>query len=256
MTGLTGKQVVITRTLHQTGELADLLIAHGAIPVLYPCIAIVPPTDTNLLDNALHQLADYDWLILTSSNTVMALAERLHSLKIVPDWRHISVAAVGDKTAALARDCLGVEVDFVPEKFTAEALATQIPIYSGTSILLPQSSIARTLVSDVLQAAGANITVVTAYETVIGQGGADVPALLQSKLIDALTFTSPSTVENFVLRIHPLPIPDLPVVCIGTVTAEAARKAGFGHVVTSDYHTIEAMIDSLRRYFSTTLIGL
>lgn len=253
MTGLTGKQIVITRALHQASELADLLIAHGAIPVLYPCIAIVPPTDTILLDSALRQLADYDWLVLTSGNTVMALAERLHTLKIVPDWGRISIAAVGEKTAALARDCLGVEVDFVPEQFTAEALATQIPVYSGISILLPQTSIARTLAADVLRAAGAIITVVTAYQTVIGQGGADVPSLLQSNQIDALTFTSPSTVEHFVRRIHPLPIPDLPVACIGTVTAEAAHKAGFGHIVIPDRHIIEDMIDSLHRHFSSTL---
>src|SRR5687768_9095430 len=126
---LAGKRVVITRAAHQSSELADLLQQRGAEPVLYPCIAIAPPEDTAALDRALEAVArgDFDWLVLTSANTVLRLAEHLEvSTFQRPSFAGLQVAAVGAATAEAAEKLLSVMVNVLPEAFRADALARAI----------------------------------------------------------------------------------------------------------------------------------
>jgi uroporphyrinogen-III synthase len=257
MSVLSGKRIVITRASHQAQELADLLSARGAIPVLYPCIAISPPPDTAELDAALWSLADYDWLVLTSSNTVVALAERLRELRIIPNWSPISVATVGSKTAHSAQQLLNVSADFIPQQFTADSLAQTTPVQAGQRVLLPQSTLAHDHLAGQLRQLGAQVTAVNAYQTIRGRGGEDVPALLRNGKIDALTFTSPSTVINFLQRIAPLKPFHLPAVCIGPITENATRKAGFQNALSAGVQSttdaaefsIEGIIQTLEHYF-------
>ncbi|HLV34637.1 MAG TPA: uroporphyrinogen-III synthase [Spirillospora sp.] len=247
---LNGKRIVVTRAAHQAGALADLLRAHGAEPLLYPCIAIAPPEDTAALDAALRRAADgaFDWLILTSSNTVEALRHRCETLGL--SLRGMRAAAVGPATARAAQESLGVDVQIVPDEHVAEALAESLHLTPGARVFLPQANLARADLRDSLAAAGADVTVSTAYRTMMGQGGVDLPARLRAGLVDAITFTSSSTVENCLTRVEDEGgdlnhLRAVPAACIGPKTAETARAAGFGRVLTPDEYTLAGLVDIL-----------
>jgi uroporphyrinogen-III synthase len=255
MSYLVGKHVVITRATHQASTLETLLRQHQAIPILYPCIAIVPPADTTQLDTQLIHLESFDWLILTSTNTVHALKERLNTLDLHPDWTQLKIAVVGGKTAHAFHNQFACDVNFIPNTFTAESLAQTLPINRHDRIFVPQSVLADNTLTEILYRRGAEVICMTAYETVVGHGGEDVPAMLQRGEIDALTFTSSSTVENFVRRIHPLPLPDVPALCIGSSTADTARRIEFKQIIVPDSdYTLQGMIDTLTHYYESSSI--
>lgn len=223
------KRVVVTRAAHQAGELADLLRERGFIPVLYPCITIRPPEDAEPLTAMLTNFRDYDWLMLTSANAVHALAEVARTADSPPDWGSVSIATVGEATAAAVRAELAADVAFVAPQSTAEALAESLPISAGARILLPQSEIASPDAQKRLRERGAVVTAITAYRTgCVSEGGEDVPGMLRvGGRIDALTFMSGSAARCFVARIAPESAYDLPAFCIGPSTLDAARVCGF-----------------------------
>ncbi|MEL7234544.1 MAG: uroporphyrinogen-III synthase [Chloroflexota bacterium] len=227
---LAGKRVVVTRAPHQAGGLAEILRQRGAEPLLFPCIDVAPPENTAPLDSALQTIEQFEWLVLTSTNTVIALKQRLQFLAIdAARLAHLHVGAVGRRTAKAAASRLHVTVDVVPDEQTAEGLAATLPDMRGKQILLPQSTIARDVLRDTLTASGADVTAVDAYQTVTGSGGMSTDAV---KRADAVTFTSPSAVRGFVERCGNLL--DLLVACIGPTTAAAAREAGFSNVAEPD----------------------
>jgi uroporphyrinogen-III synthase len=231
------KHVLVTRAPHQAGALVTMLRRKGVQPVCYPCIEIVPPADTSALESALRNW--FDWLLLTSSNTVHALAARSDELKVR------RVAAVGPKTAAQAETRLGLTVAHVPGEHTADALAASLPVMPGMRVLLPQSARADNTLAHALSARGAEVCIVTAYENVIGTGGDPLP-----DRIDALTFTSASTVENFVIRWEyegRAPIYNCPALCIGPSTAATAHDCGFQQVRVPETYTLEAMVERLMK---------
>jgi uroporphyrinogen-III synthase len=251
---LAGRRIVVTRAPHQAGEWAAALRAQGAEPLLYPCIAIVPPADSAALDAALQQAAAgaFDWLALTSSNTVEALRQRCAALGV--SLNGMRAAAVGPATADAARQQLGVTVAIVPDEHIAEALAAALAVQPGARVLLPQADIARDTLGAALRAAGAAVTVVTAYQTVIGQGGDDLPAALAAGTVDALTFTSSSTVENCVARVQAeggslARLRAVCAACIGPKTADTALAAGFTTILTPAVYTLDGLIESLIEHF-------
>lgn len=233
------KRVVVTRAPHQAEKLADLLRARGFEPLLFPCIDIAPPENAAPLDEVLRHIAKFDWLIVTSANTVIALERRMEILRVSHNaLRSLKVAAVGRKTAKSAEKRLGVKVDVLPDEQVAEGLADAMPDVRGQRIFLPQSEIARNVLTDLLTAAGAYVTYVVAYHTVTGKGGVSVDVVRSA---DAVTFTSPSTVHGFVARCGGLI--DLPALCIGPVTSKAAREVGFTHILEPDKdYSLEGML--------------
>ncbi len=255
-TGLVGKRVVVTRAPHQAAEMADLLRQAGATPLLYPCLAIVPPEELDLLDSALKRAAagDYDRLVLTSANTVLILAQRLAALSM--SLRDLPAATIGPTTAEMAETMLGTKVNSVAREHVAEALAEEVAPEPGERLLLPQSAIARPVLADLLRAAGAQVTTVAAYQTGLGQGGDPVPALLVNKAIDALTFTSSSTVSNFLIRLQNEggDRRDLTGVClsaIGPVTAGTMADLNLpADVMPADY-TLPGLVTALDRYLTS-----
>ncbi len=254
---LTGKRIVNTRAAHQAKALDALLHLHGAFPLSYPCIDIVPPEDAAALDTALFNLAagHYDWLTLTSANTVFAIAERLSLLDLPLTSTAFRTAAVGPMTAEAARDLLNLEVVDVPAQYDTENLATFLPIIEDSQILLPESDIARPILADKLAQRGARVTVVTAYQTICGCGGVDIPHLLAQKQVDAITFTSSSTVTYFLERLRKEEgqldeARGLCAACIGSKTAATARDCGFAVLSIATEHTLEGLIDALDTYFT------
>lgn len=228
---LEGKRIVVSRAAHQAASLMGLLQHKGAIPLLYPCIAIMPrklEVDSR----------DYDWLIITSSNTAFALKGK--------DFAQTKIAAVGEASAQAVQEYLGQSVTFIAEIHTGEALAQSLPIQAGERLLLPQSALAPDSLSQALRERGAIVDTAIAYDNYIGEGGADIPNMLDR--IDALTFTSGSTVENFIKRIQPKTAFHIPAAVIGNSTATSAQVHGFATIVPNEF-TIEAMVEALEQFW-------
>lgn len=252
--GLFGQRIVVTRAPHQAAEMADLLRRYGAEPLFYPCIDIASPADGAQLDAALNKAAKgtFDWLVVTSANTVAILAQRLAGLHL--SLEKLPVAAVGPQTAQAVEDKLGLEVQIVAEKHMAEGLAAALPSVRGLRIFLPQSEIARPVLADSLREAGAQVTTVDAYRTVIGQGGDAVPEMLARGQVEAITFTSSSTVRNFLKRLveEGGRRQDLQGVClagIGPITAKTMKENGLPMAVVPREYTLPALVDALESYF-------
>lgn len=263
MSALAGKRIVVTRAPHQAGELSDLLRERGAIPLMYPCIDIAPPDDPAPLQNALRALAGggFDWLILTSVNTVLALRNQLESSAITPaQANRVKVAALGSGTAEAAETLLGLEVDFLPETFTGEALAESLPLERGARVLLPQSALADSTTADSLSERGAVVTHVQAYQTGIGRGGVDLPRLLRAGEVDAITFTSASTVTNLLARLGAeggkrFSLESVCLACIGAKTAVTARQHDLQVALVPKEHTVAGLVGALEQYFTEQKTG-
>jgi uroporphyrinogen-III synthase len=253
--GLSGKRVVVTRAQHQAAELTHLLQQAGAVPLLYPCLAIAPPEDASRLDETLRDAAagGFDRLVLTSANTVRILAGRLAALEL--SLGGLPAATVGPRTAEAAETMLGVNVTLVASDHVAESLAEEMAPAAGERLLLPQSAIARSVLADRLRAAGARVTVAEAYRTVLGQGGEPVPALLAAGTIDVITFTSSSTVANFLRRLEQeggqrQHLTGVCLAAIGPVTADTMGKVALTVDVMPGEYTLAGLIAALENYFA------
>ncbi len=249
---LAGKRIVITRPPHQADALADRLRELGAEPILLPTITIQPPRDLAPLDRALRHLERHDWLILTSANAVTTIGQRLAALNLNPVWP--AVAVIGPATSKALQE-FGITPAVMPEKHVAEALFAALHDHtdlSGARVLLPQGDRARPVLADLLRGAGAEVETVIAYENVRPEID---PALLADPF-DAVTFTSSSTVQNFVeLFDDPLVVIGAArIACIGPVTADTARELGLPMPIVAEPHTIDGLIDALIVAFERTRI--
>ena len=151
-------------------------------------------------------------------------------------------------------DRLGIVADLYPEEYLAEALAGQLVARGAQRVLIPQAEQAREALVRILGANGVEVEAVTAYRTVLGSGGADVPGLLRSGRVDAVVFASPSAVDNMAARFDREngdwdDLRRVCVACIGPVTSAAAERRGLEVQVLAGDHTILDLVDGLERYF-------
>jgi uroporphyrinogen-III synthase len=246
---LSGCRVVVTRSQDQAEELSKRLRAFGAEPILFPVIAIVPPRPNGPLDQAIARLADYDWIVFTSVNGVEHFYRRLEER-----WRAESrlaavlptkIAAIGPATANALRQH-GAMVNLVPAEYRAEAILDVIGDVVGQRILLPRADIARPALVDGLRAMGSEVDEVPAYRTVQGEPDSAAFDALRAG-VDVVTFTSSSTVRNFVSLTNGLDYGNPVVACIGPVTAATARELGLPVDVVADEYTIEGLLKALKR---------
>lgn len=243
---LAGKVVLVTRPREQAEKLVRALEKRGAEVIVAPGIEIVP-TRSNALTRALAELAKggFAWVSFTSPRTVEAFASRLASAGDV----RAKVACVGSGTAAAWRAWSGREPDLLPKTFTTEALARAFPRGSGR-VLCARADIAPDGLEETLAAKGWNPLRVDAYRTKAPRTlPPEARAALKAGRVDAVTFTSASTVRGFVgalgqVRGHPK------VVCIGPVTSKEARAHGFRVAAVARPHTVEGVIAALERVFS------
>jgi uroporphyrinogen-III synthase len=226
---LVGRRVLVTRAARQASRLSEELRTLGAESVEVPVMEIVAPETWTSLDTALRNLSLYDWLILTSANAVRALAERSTHLGVALEHAtSLRVAAVGEATAAEARKAR-LTVAIVPDAYIAEGLLASLgALASGKRVLVTRAAVARDIVPDTLRASGASVDVVEAYRNVLPQSAPDQlrRALLQR--IDAVTFTSSSSVTYLKEAAGKVgiafPFAGIPAVSIGPVTSQTLRE--------------------------------
>jgi uroporphyrinogen-III synthase/uroporphyrinogen III methyltransferase/synthase len=318
---LEGKRILVMRAAHQAGKLSEGLRALGAVPVEVPVLEIQPPADPAPLDRALRILAaahtdpckadpcpilsassaertgnqaanssaslqsGYDWLILTSANTVRALVERSEvlglSLALGPQ---LQVAAVGEATAAAARKA-GLPVALVPENYVAESLVEELlnkakcsdalkghdlsraeqsqpnegalapeGSLQGLRFLIARAEIARDVIPDALRAAGATVDVVDAYRNVMPAAAPELLRAALGKGIDAATFTSSSSVTHLAAAAREagiaFPFAGVRAISIGPITSQTLRDLGWepaAEASVSDIPGLTAAVDRVLR---------
>ena len=247
---LFGKGVVMTRPEEQSGELRALLTVNGARPISFPTIKIVPPNSYDDLDRAIENLNKYHWIIFTSVNGVKFFFKRLDDLKRdVRDLKGIRICAIGPATAG-AVEKPGIRVDILPDDYVSEAVLEKFKEQeiSGRNILLPRAEIARDVIPDGLSKLGANVDVAIAYRTVnSGRNKTELCELISQDRVDVITFTSPSTVINFLdIMGDDMHLPEhIKIACIGPVTAAAAEKLGLKVDIMPKSYTVSGLVEAL-----------
>jgi uroporphyrinogen III methyltransferase / synthase len=246
-------KVLITRPRSQANSFANALAKAGFETVFFPVIEIRPFEENVALERAIEKIGCYDWIVFTSVNGVEAFFDRLEFPSPFqgkgPGVR-VKTAAIGPKTAqSLAAH--GVRPDFVPDEYVAEAILPGLGDLRGRWVLLPRAEIARKALPEAIATAGGVAHEIAVYQTLPAEPDPDGLAALQSG-VDAVTFTSPSTVENFVAVVrrsglNPVHLPGNPrIACIGPITQKAAEEAGFVHVVVAEEYTSEGIVKLLR----------
>ena len=263
---LFGKRIVVTRSREQAGELIDMLEERGAEAIPAPTIRIAPPEDSADLDRACAEAGAFDWIIFTSVNSVDFFMERLLAISDVRELKGVRLCAVGDGTAAhLTR--YGIKVDLIPPEFRVESIIETMKragTIRGSRFLLPRADLAREVLADDLRAEGGDVVEVVAYRTMLASAERDddhdIYAMLLERQIDAITFTSASTVRNFVEMLGRDQAADLlrttTVACIGPVTAEAAQQLDIETTVMPERYTIPDLVDALVEHFSEETVKL
>ena len=260
---LFGVRVVVTRPKAQAAELVTRLEQLGADPIEAPTIQIVAPDDPTPLDRACAQIDAFDWIVFTSANAVSHVMRcLLAGPGDIRDLKGVKLCAVGPATAeALAQ--YGIRIDLVPEEYRSEGVVRALRQgrdLTGTRILLPRGDLARDLLPATLQQAGAAVTAVTAYRTApvdLGAtGGPDIYRLLLERRVDIVTFTSGSSVRNFVRALGTDQAADLlrrvDIACIGPVTADVATGLGISTTIMASDYTVPAMVQAIVDHVKAT----
>jgi len=256
---LFGKRIVVTRAREQASDFVALLSELGAECVEFPTIEVIPPPSWKEIDRAIRNLETYQWLVFTSVNGVKHFFDRLeHSGQDARTLKGIRVAAIGPKTADAIRS-KGVNPDLVPQEYRAEAVVEAFVKQGvqGLKILLPRAADAREVLPQELEKMGATVEVVEAYRTVKPEGRkSEIKAMLEKGDIHMVTFTSSSTVSNFMDMFQAENdqlltwMKTVTVACIGPVTAKTAEERGLSVHVTPSAYTIEALTQAIVDYFT------
>jgi uroporphyrinogen III methyltransferase / synthase len=254
---LAGKRIVITRSRDQASDMVRLLSDCGAIPVEFPTIEVVPPADWAGLDEAINRISTFDWVVFTSVNAVKFFIERFDTLGLDRSLLNgIHICAVGPRTEeSLTR--IALKSDLIPAEYTAEGVLEVFGSrdIAGRNILIPRAQEAREIIPDGLKNMGAHVTVATAYKNVRpAANSSEVMSLFVQKKIDVVTFTSSSTVRNFVEILgkkgYKTLLEDAVLACIGPVTAKTAGQYGLKADIVPNEYTIQALVDAIKDYFN------
>lgn len=249
---LSGKRIVVTRTRTQAGVLSGQLRALGADVIELPTIRIEPPADLRAFAELVQDAHAYDWIVFTSPNGVTAFFELFY--KLYDDAREIGgarIAAIGPATAQRIKE-FHLHVDLQPEKFVAESIVREFRKEGGVEnlrILLARAEKARDLLPRELAALGAIVDEGFAYRTVPEtRDDSGARRRLLEEGADLITFTSSSTVENFLALGLPWPA-GMKVASIGPVTSKTARDLGLEVAVEARRHDIPGLVDAVRKFF-------
>ena len=250
---LNGKRIIVSRAKEQAGSLSSLLKEEGADVLEIPFIEIRPAQSYEALDKAIENLLAYDWLILTSVNGVKAFFSRLEKQgKSEADLLHLKIVAIGPATAK-AIEKHGIPVDIVPDEYVAEAVVEEMRNQvKGERVLLVRAKVARDVIPNALRELGAKVHVMEAYETVVPESSrtAILEALKSDKRPSVITFTSSSTVKNFVELVGQETIESglldgVKLASIGPVTSTTLKDLGLRVDLEAKEYTIPGLVEAI-----------
>lgn len=248
---LFGQRIVVTRAEGQAEEFAAKLRALGADTAEFPVISIVPAADPGPLVRAIRNLGDYDWVVFTSVNAVRYFVEGLD--RSHADLRSLRgrICAIGPATRA-AVERLHLNVALTPAHAVGEALVSAFASFSlaGHRVLLPRAAVARDVIPVELARLGAKVDVVDVYRNEIPPGAAEQAAEIFARPADWITFTSSSTVKNFLAVAGHDRMAR--AASIGPATSDTLRKHGIEPAAEADPHTTDALIEAIVKRVAET----
>ena len=277
---LLGKNILVTRPKRQAVSFVEMIEAEAGNAVLAPTIEIKAAKNSEALQKAVKNLDKYNHLIFTSVNGVKYFMEALNKEQL--DLRAlagIKIMTIGSKTAAELKTN-GIRADFIPDDYSTAGILKYLKQLesenkirlSQASFLLPRADIAPQLLEEELKKMGAEVENVEAYRTEAVGLKEDLLQQLQREELDLLTFTSSSTVENFISGLEKLiksqnkfskndlneieeqklwqQLKEIPAACIGPVTAEKAEEYGLNVKITAAEYTIEGLFAAVLNYYS------
>ena len=252
---LAGKRIVVTRAREQASEFVELLRAHNAEPIEFPLIKIAEaPEGFGEIDEKIDTLSRYGWVLFASAPAVQYFFDRLREAgRDARALASLKVGAVGPATAE-ALSGRGINPDYISKGGTGADLGKELPgQVAGVRILIPGALETDPGLETELTDRWANVEPVVVYQTLLDGSGADlIKERLEEGSIDAVTFTSSSTVKNFVAALDGAAIPDgLVVAAIGPSTADTAAKLlGRKPDIVAEEHTIPGLLASLQTFYS------
>jgi uroporphyrinogen-III synthase len=268
---LAGIRILVGRARHQAGALSAELRKLSATVIEIPFIEIRKPRSFKPLDDALRNLGNYDWLILTSVNGAEAMWDRIEKLRLV--WKSgpfgpryaandsgafapaLRIAAIGPATRK-AIEQRGLQVDIVPKEYVAESVVRSLKKkVTGKRILLVRAKVARDVIPNELRRAGAHVEVVEAYETVVPKSSRKrLQAALKNPRgrPNVVTFTSSSTARNFAELLgsrlkRTKKLEGLLMASIGPVTSATLRELGMRVDIEAEEFTIPGLVQAIRK---------
>jgi len=249
---LFGKRIVVTRSRAQASQLVAMLEALGADVLVFPTIKIIPPASYAPMDRAIEDIEKYHWIVFTSTNGVQAFFNRLFHLgHDVRALAGIRFCAIGPATGKQLR-VYGIVADLQPAEFIGESIVEsfQQEHIDGKNILLPRADIARANLRTGLESSGAIVDEVTAYQTIFETDhSVEIYDQVRRGDFDLITFTSSSTVKNFVAQIEEknlsTALHNAQVACIGPITSRTAAQYGLRTDIQPQRYTIPDLVDAI-----------
>jgi uroporphyrinogen III methyltransferase / synthase len=251
---LFGRRIIVTRAAEDAPGLFSRLRALGAEVIGIPVIATAPPSDYKILDGAIAEVGAFDWIIFTSAKGVDAFMQRLRTLaRDIRELGRANIAAIGPATAARLRD-FALTVAAMPIEYRAERIIDALAAerIKGARILIPRAEVARDILPAMLHEAGAReVLVAPAYSIIRPQPIAEthLRGLIKSGAIDLITFTSPSTVRNW-LALAGDGAKRFKAAVIGPITAGAARAHGLNVAVEASTYTADGLAAAIENHYT------
>jgi uroporphyrinogen III methyltransferase/synthase len=253
---LFGRRIIVTRARAQASDFAECLQSYGAEVIQFPTIETQPIPDNAALDQAIGQLGTYNWVIFTSVNAVEYFYRHLRENgKDARSLGNACICAVGSKTVA-ALDQIGIRTDYVPSQARGAIVAAELEGVQGQKILLPRASIAADDLPNGLHDRGAIVDTIPIYETV--KAGAEGREALEADLhngrIDMVTFTSSSTVTNFLEMFGSPPstalLDQVHIAVIGPSTEATVKAHGFTADIVAQQASVESLVEEIVAFYT------
>jgi uroporphyrinogen-III synthase len=247
---LLGKRILVTRAKAQASALSSQIEANGGIPIEMPLISCKEVEDKSAIDNAITSIHTYDWLVFTSKNGIdffLKDFKKLTGTTKIP----CKIAVVGKKTEDILTD-YGLQADLIPKLFVAESLLESLlsVLHTGERVLFPRGNLARTVIPESLRENNIYVNELDVYENIIEDSSKDqlYQAILHQE-IDVVTFTSSSTVDNFVKLLEGTNWRDhigkIIFASIGPITSKTMIKHDLPVHVEPKEYTIQGMLNSV-----------
>ncbi|MBP0723903.1 uroporphyrinogen-III synthase [Bacillus sp. RG28] len=247
MNSLNGKRVLITRALHQSFEMAEKIKKLDGVPVIIPVQKIQKASAFSDESTVNRLVSEAEWVIFTSANAVDYFIQNI-TRECKNDLYKKRIAVVGEKTKKKVQE-YGISVTFMPEKYTGQALASELGklLENKSNLLFVKGSLASDRVSTILSQLGHSVKELTVYETVPNRESQHrLMEILRTDGIDILTFLNPYSVDQFYQlienKIDLKKVNEYKIACIGEVTVEKAKQLGFQHIISPTVYTVEALL--------------